>query len=479
VAATLLGCSLASAQTTEQLPGFDLERLETNVGRGTLLVGNGELMVPGGLSINLLGHYQHLPLVLSDGVQELQVVRSRATSLLSASYGVLPWLELSAQVPFVLWQAGDDPTDVGLTQLSAQGIGTPMLQARLGLMSRNYRQPVDLAADLGAGLPVGTLTALAGDAGPRFHARLVAGTTVGWFQSSLEAGVLFRPAILLDTAEAEAEQGASAEVRLAAALATTGKGLRGELGLRTTLSPQVSLELLGGVRFPLLVGLDAFVMGGPGLGGAVGTPRFRVMAGVSFRSEPPPKLSYLDENVDRDFQLTLATPAAPVQDDRVRPASTWELNSLTRDETESADGTPKETPRPYQPGSQERVVLRGEVPFQSGSTELPGVVPLLDQVALRLSELPKGGTIIIEGHADSEGSETSNMIISLRRAQALRRYLIDQGIPGTRVRIRGFGSDWPVSSKPATEQERQLNRRAEVLVLTETAPTTTTQAPTP
>lgn len=480
VAAALLGCSLASAQTTEQLPGFDLERLDTNVGRGTLLVGNGELMVPGGMSVSLLGHYQHLSLVLSDGVQELQVVRSRATSLLSASYGVLPWLELSAQVPFVLWQAGDDPSAVGLTQLSAQGIGTPTLQARLGLLSRSYRQPIDLSADLGAGFPVGTLTALAGDAGPRFHGRLVAGTTVGWLHSSLEAGVLFRPAILLDTAEAKAEKGASAEVRLGAGLATVGTGLRGELGLRATVSPRVSLELLGGVRFPLLVGLDAFVMGGPGVGGAVGTPRFRVLAGVSFRSEPPPKLSYIDENKDREFQLTLATPPAAVQEDRVRPTSNWELNSLTRDDSAgSSEGSTREALRPYQPGPQERLVLRGEVPFGRGSSELPGVVPLLDQVALRLSELTKGGTIIIEGHADTEGSDTSNMIISLRRAQAIRRYLIDQGIPGTRVRIRGFGSDWPVSSKPATEQERQLNRRAEVLVLTESPPPVTTQAPTP
>ena len=56
------------------------------------------------------------------------------------------------------------------------------------------------------------------------------------------------------------------------------------------------------------------------------------------------------------------------------------------------------------------------------------------------------------------------MIMSLRRAQAVRRYLIAQGIPATRVRTQ-FGSDWPVSARPATEQERQLNRRAEVLVL--------------
>jgi outer membrane protein OmpA-like peptidoglycan-associated protein len=481
MAAVLLGCSLASAQSEQQLPGFDLERLETNVGRGTLLVGNGELLVPEGLSVSLLGHYQRMPLVLSDGETELQVVRDRATGLLAASYGVLPWLELGAQVPFVLWQQGDDPSEVGLSPLVAQGLGTPVLQARLGLMSRRQRQPVDLSADLGVGLPVGTAEALAGDAGPRFHARMIAGTTLGFLQPSLEAGVLFRPAILLASPDEDASTGAKAEVRLGAALATVGKGLRGELGLRTTLGSQVSMELLGGVRFPLVMGLDAFVLGGPGVGGALGTPRFRVLAGVAFRSEPPPKISFLDETADRELQLTLATPPQDSADAPVRPTSTWELNSLTRGENQGGTSQPvaQEPLRPYQPGAQEQLVLRGAIPFTQGSSQLPGVVPLLDQAVLRLLEQPKS-TLIVEGHADTEGADISNMIMSLRRAQAVRRYLIDQGIPATQVKIRGFGSDWPVSAQPATEQERQLNRRAEVLVISETeAPAVTTQAPAP
>ncbi|WP_375765074.1 OmpA family protein [Archangium gephyra] len=480
MAAALLAGSVASAQSTEQLPGFDLERLETNVGRGTLLVGNGELLVPGGLSVSLLGHYQRLPLVLSDGAQDLRVVQDRATGLLAASYGVFPWLELSAQVPFVLWQQGDDPSQVGLAPLAAQGLGTPMLQARLGLLSRRHQQPVDLSADLGVGLPVGTGLALAGDAGPRFHARMVVGTTLGWLQPSLEAGVLFRPSVALASTEQAARQGATSEIRLGAALATTGKGLRGELGLRTTLAPQVSMELLGGVRFPLLVGLDAFVLGGPGVGGALGTPLFRVLAGVAFRSEPPPRISFIDPNADRDFQLTLAKPQPPPEDNPVRPAGTHELY-VTRGDSQdtSADGTPREPPRPYQPGPQERLVLRGEVHFTQGNAELSGVVPLLDQAVLRLLEQTRGTTIVIEGHADTEGTDTSNMIMSLRRAQAVRRYLLDQGVPATRVRIRGFGSSWPVSAQPATEQERQLNRRAEVLVLTEEPKAPVTQAPAP
>ncbi|WP_224361062.1 OmpA family protein [Hyalangium versicolor] len=481
MAVSLLVCSLAAAQTTEQLPGFDLERLETNVGRGTLLVGNGELMVPGGLHVSLLGHYQRLPLVLNDGEGDLQVVRNRATALLSAGYGLLPWLEVSAQLPFVLWQQGDDPSLLGLGALAAQGLGTPVLQARLGLLSRRQRHPVDLSADFGVGLPVGNGTALAGDDGPRFHVRMTVGTSLGMVAPSLEAGVLFRPTILLATSDGSAKQGANSEIRLGAALATTGKGLRGELGLRATLSPQVAMDVLGGVRFPLPAGLDASLMAGPGLGGALGAPRFRVLAGVSFHDEPPPKLSFIDENADRELQLALATPDRPPEDERVRPVSTWELNALSRgDSGTAAPQGPQEPLRPYQPTPQERVVLRGVIPFTKGSAELQAVVPLLDQAVLQMSELPRGGTVIIEGHADTEGTDASDMFMSLRRAQAVRRYLVNQGVPATQVRIRGFGAEWPVSAKPATEEERQLNRRAEVIVLTEAVPTSaTTQTPTP
>ncbi|ADO69603.1 OmpA family protein [Stigmatella aurantiaca] len=480
MAAALLASSLASAQSITPLPGFDLERLEANVGRGTLLVGNGELLLPGGLNVSLLGHYQHMPLELNDGSQGIQVVRDRATALLSASYGALRWLELGVQVPFVLWQQGDDPGELGLSQLSPQGLGTPWFRARLGLLSRLQRQSVDLSMDLGVGLPVGSQSALAGDKGPRFQARLTVGTPVGWFHPSLDAGVLFRPSLPLSTSAGLAQSGSRAEVHLGAAVATLGKGARGELGVRTIISSQISLELLGGVRLPLLTGLEGFVEGGPGLSGAPGAPRFRIVAGVSFRSEPPPKLSFMDEHADNELQLTLAQAKPSSEEARVLPVSTWEFNALTREEPAGpAEDKPAEPIRPYVPTPQEKLVLRGDIHFVRGSSELPGVVPLLDQVILQLSGFSAGGTIVIEGHADTEGTDTSDMFMSLRRAQAVRRYLIDQGVPGTKVRIRGLGSHWPVSSKPATEQEHQLNRRAEVLVLTGVEGAVTTQTPAP
>ena len=486
VTAALLVCSVASAQSSTELPGFDLERLDTNVGRGTALVGSGELLVPGGFSINLLGHYQRRPLRLSDGVQQLELVGHRATGLLAASYGVLSWLEVSAQLPYVLWQQGADARSIGLAPLTAQGLGTPVVQARLGFLSQELRQePVDLSADLGVGLPFGAGTALAGDPGPRFHLRLNLGANMGWWRPSLEAGVLFRPAIQLASGTSTPKPGAASEVRLAAAASTTGQGLRGELNLRAVLTPaagQSTIELLGGARFPLLNGLDTFVLAGPGLGNAPGTPLFRVMAGVSFRQEPPPRIAFTEPIANRALQLTLNQPKARAEENRVRPTKSYEFVKVTqasREAVASAKADAEKEPlRPYQPRPEERLVMRGELHFPEGSAKLPDVVPLLDQMVLRLLQQPNG-TVRIEGHSFAEGMNTENMTLSIKRAQAVRRYLIDQGVPGDRVKLRGLGAEVPVSTSPTTNAERQLNRRAEVLLLTEDAPAVTTEKPVP
>lgn len=100
VAGLLLAALPAHAQTS--LPGFELEHLEVNPGRGSVVARNGELLVPGGLSVGLAGQYQQLPLVLRNGERRVELVRNRASAVLSGSYGLLPWLEVGAQLPVVL-----------------------------------------------------------------------------------------------------------------------------------------------------------------------------------------------------------------------------------------------------------------------------------------------------------------------------------------------------------------------------------------
>jgi outer membrane protein OmpA-like peptidoglycan-associated protein len=68
----------------------------------------------------------------------------------------------------------------------------------------------------------------------------------------------------------------------------------------------------------------------------------------------------------------------------------------------------------------------------------------------------------INGHTDNTGNATTNMALSLQRAQAVVKYLIEKGIEGTRVSAKGFGSDRPLVSNDDEAEGRAINRRTEI-----------------
>ncbi|HEX8298980.1 MAG TPA: OmpA family protein, partial [Rubricoccaceae bacterium] len=64
----------------------------------------------------------------------------------------------------------------------------------------------------------------------------------------------------------------------------------------------------------------------------------------------------------------------------------------------------------------------------------------------------------IQGHTDSESSRSSNRILSIRRAEATRDYLVQKGIDSERLAPRGFGETDPIADND-TEAGRARNRR--------------------
>jgi outer membrane protein OmpA-like peptidoglycan-associated protein len=69
----------------------------------------------------------------------------------------------------------------------------------------------------------------------------------------------------------------------------------------------------------------------------------------------------------------------------------------------------------------------------------------------------------IEGYTDSVGSDELNMKLSEQRADAVRQYLIAQGLADTALTAKGFGKSLPVADN-ATAAGRQQNRRVEIVV---------------
>lgn len=69
--------------------------------------------------------------------------------------------------------------------------------------------------------------------------------------------------------------------------------------------------------------------------------------------------------------------------------------------------------------------------------------------------------IDVEGHTDSTGTTSHNQVLSESRASSVRSYLVDQGLPGSRVTAVGYGETRPKASND-TPDGRQLNRRVEI-----------------
>jgi len=70
----------------------------------------------------------------------------------------------------------------------------------------------------------------------------------------------------------------------------------------------------------------------------------------------------------------------------------------------------------------------------------------------------------IEGHTDSQGSESSNMLLSEQRAASVKESLIKFGIDGDRLETKGFGESVPIDTN-ATREGRANNRRVEFIPL--------------
>lgn len=102
--------------------------------------------------------------------------------------------------------------------------------------------------------------------------------------------------------------------------------------------------------------------------------------------------------------------------------------------------------------------------FASGSATLkPESFSILDSVAILLRDNPNA-RIQIAGHTDSDGSESSNQILSENRAQSVYRYLVSTGIAGNRLTTIGYGESIPVVPNNSAANKAK-NRRIEFTVL--------------
>ncbi len=88
---------------------------------------------------------------------------------------------------------------------------------------------------------------------------------------------------------------------------------------------------------------------------------------------------------------------------------------------------------------------------------------LLNKVAAELVKNENGvKSISLVGHTDSTGSEAYNLKLSERRADSVRNYLIERGVPASLITAKGEGISYTFDN--ATAEGRAKNRRVDVKI---------------
>ena len=173
--------------------------------------------------------------------------------------------------------------------------------------------------------------------------------------------------------------------------------------------------------------------------------------------EPAPESGFSEPAPD-----VMETPAPP-------PESTPAPQSVTPvPETAAPEPIPEPvvSAAPVAPKAEKKMILSmgfNDLPFGFNDAELP--IPHQTRVRNIGRYLAKKNrawkSLIVSGHTDSRGSKKMNMDLSLRRAETVRRLLIEGGVVSTKIKAIGFGETKPIDSAQ-NEKAYARNRRVEL-----------------
>jgi outer membrane protein OmpA-like peptidoglycan-associated protein len=104
--------------------------------------------------------------------------------------------------------------------------------------------------------------------------------------------------------------------------------------------------------------------------------------------------------------------------------------------------------------------------FQNGKSDiLPEMESDLDKVMNFMLDHPDF-RLRISGHTDSQGDPEENLILSQKRADAIKNYVVSKGsLDEGRIEAIGFGSEKPIIAEEKTPEDKRINRRVEFEIL--------------
>jgi outer membrane protein OmpA-like peptidoglycan-associated protein len=103
-------------------------------------------------------------------------------------------------------------------------------------------------------------------------------------------------------------------------------------------------------------------------------------------------------------------------------------------------------------------VFHADVYFDFKSTRLRADAARVLQETTGRMDLTNAWVVLVQGYADNHGPAEYNRGLAQRRAQAVKHFLVDLGVPGTSIKLVTLGQDGALCDDPGKECQ-ELNRR--------------------
>ncbi len=117
------------------------------------------------------------------------------------------------------------------------------------------------------------------------------------------------------------------------------------------------------------------------------------------------------------------------------------------------------------PVGEEKIALPTDILFGYNESELKEEARLSMMKLAFIVQTNPDATFIIEGHTDSFGGDDFNLQLSLKRAEAVRNWLVERlRIDASNIKVLGLGKTRPIVSVAGDQDQQSLNRRVEIVV---------------
>ena len=114
---------------------------------------------------------------------------------------------------------------------------------------------------------------------------------------------------------------------------------------------------------------------------------------------------------------------------------------------------------------EEKIALPTDILFGFNEFELKEEARLSMMKLAFIVQTNPDATFVIEGHTDSFGGDEFNLDLGLKRAEAVRRWLVERlRIDAANIKALGLGKSRPIVPTEGTADQQSLNRRVEIVV---------------